>query len=38
MTRRPDDLDPARSIANALVYATILLAAVLAFVLLGGEP
>lgn len=33
----PDGLDPARGIANAVVYAAIMLAAVVAFVLLGGE-
>lgn len=38
MSRSPDDLDPARSIANALVYAAILIAAVVTFALLGGEP
>lgn len=38
MSRRPDDLDPIHSIAHALVYAVILLAAVVTFVLLGGEP
>lgn len=37
MSHRPDDLDPIRSIANALVYAAIMLAAVVTFVLLGGE-
>lgn len=37
MSRRPDDLGPARAIANALVYAAIMLTAVVTFVLLGGE-
>lgn len=38
MSHRPDNLDPVHSIANALVYAAILLAAIVTFVLLGGEP
>ncbi len=38
MSRPPDDLDPARGIANALVFVAIMLAAALVFVLLGGEP
>lgn len=38
MSRPPDDLDPVHDIANALLFVAIMLAAVVAFVLLGGEP
>lgn len=38
MSRPPDERDPASSIANALVYAAILIAAAVTFALLGGEP